>query len=220
MKTRDRFAVTLSTKGVAGALLLSVLMLGLATHAAAQEGKTALTPDEAKAKQAYAIGVSAYIWGYPMVVGQKSRDAMTKGGDAPVTPEEFNKSGKLFAPVNQMANAWGVLGPKFSAVQSANSDTQYSVTWYDVSKEPYVLHIPDAKGVFTPTSLPMPGPTTFTMPAPGPWVHKSRIMRSWHRAGPANCRRKVTRILIVPDAAPAFIAGRMFVANERRCRCG
>lgn len=61
MKTRNRFAVTLSTKGVAGALLLSVLMLGLATHAAAQDGKTALTPDEAKAKQAYAIGVDVFL---------------------------------------------------------------------------------------------------------------------------------------------------------------
>ncbi len=64
----------------------------------------------------------------------------TKGGGAPVTPEEFNKTGKLFAPVNQMANAWGVLGPRFSAVQSANSDTQYSVTWYDVLKEPCCSH--------------------------------------------------------------------------------
>lgn len=52
----------------------------------------------------------------------------------------FNKSGKLFAPVNQLASAWSMLGPKFSAVQSANSDTQYSVSWYDVTQEPYVLH--------------------------------------------------------------------------------
>ncbi len=53
-----------------------------------------------------------------MVVMQKSRDAMTKGGDVPVTPDQFNKSGVVFAPVNQVANAWGMLGPKFSAVQS------------------------------------------------------------------------------------------------------
>ena len=105
-----------------------------------------LSPDDARAKQAYALGVQAYIWGYPMVVMQKSRDAMTKGGDAPVTPAVFNKSGKLFAPVNQVASAWSMLGPNFSAVQSANSDTQYSVSWYDVSEQPYVLHIPDAKG--------------------------------------------------------------------------
>jgi hypothetical protein len=45
-----------------------------------------------------------------------------------------------------VANAWGMLGPKFSAVQSANSDTQYSVTWFDSSQEPFVLHLPDMKG--------------------------------------------------------------------------
>ena len=135
-----------SIKRAVGVVLLAVLALGLTATVSAQTDKGALTPDEAKAKQAYALGVSAYLWGYPMVVMQKSRDAMTKGGDAPVTPDQFNKSGLLFAPVNQVANAWGMLGPKFSAVQSGNSDTQYSVTWFDSSKEPYVLHIPDGKG--------------------------------------------------------------------------
>ena len=106
-----------------------IVLIGLTGVIFAADKTKVLSADEAKAKQAYAIGVQAYIWGYPMVVGQKSRDAMTKGGDAPVTPEEFNKTGELFAQVNQMANAWGMLGPKFSAVQSANSDTPYSVTW-------------------------------------------------------------------------------------------
>ena len=98
------------------------------------------------AKQAYTMGVQAYIWGYPMVVMQRSRDAMTKGGDAPVTPDVFNKTGQYYAPVNQVASAWGMLGPKFSAVQSGNSDTLYSVTWFDSSDEPYVLRLPDAEG--------------------------------------------------------------------------
>ena len=128
-----------------GVGLLAVLVLGLTATASAQVDK-GLPPDEAKTKQAYALGVQAYIWGYPMVVMQKSRDAMTKGGDSPVTADQFNKAGLLFAPVNQVANAWGMLGPKFSAVQSGNSDTQYSVTWFDSSDEPYVLHIPDGKG--------------------------------------------------------------------------
>lgn len=127
-------------------VLCSAVMLGLTTTAMAAEENASLTPDEAKAKQAYALGVQAYIWGYPMVVMQKSRDAMTLAGDAPVTPEQFNKTGQFFAPVNQVGSAWGMLGPKFSAVQSGNSDTLYSVTWFDSSKEPYVLHIPDAMG--------------------------------------------------------------------------
>ena len=128
------------------AALAACLIFGTVIDAAAQDSKSCLTPEEAKAKQAYALGVQAYIWGYPMVIMQRSRDAMTKGGDAPVTPEQFDKSGLLFAPVNQVANAWGMLGPKFSAVQSGNSDTQYSVTWFDSSKEPYVLHIPKSNG--------------------------------------------------------------------------
>ena len=51
-------------------------------------------------------------------------------------------------PSAQQAYAWGMLGPKFSAVQSGNSDTLYSVTWFDSSDEPYVLHLPDMKGRF------------------------------------------------------------------------
>jgi len=104
------------------------------------------SPTTAEAKQAYVTGVQAYIWGYPMVVMQRSRDAMTKGGDAPVTSEVFNKTGQIYAPLNQVASAWGMLGPKFSAVQSGNSDTLYSVTWHDCSEEPYILHLPNANG--------------------------------------------------------------------------
>ena len=59
----------------AGAALLAALVLALTTTASAQKGKAALTPDEARAQQAYALGVQAYIWGYPMVVMQRSRDA-------------------------------------------------------------------------------------------------------------------------------------------------
>jgi hypothetical protein len=124
----------------------ALLVLAITGPSLAADAKKGISADEAKAKQAYALGVQAYIWGYPMVVMQRSRVAMTQAGEAPVTLEQFNKSGKLFAPVNQIASAWGMLGPKFSAVQSGNSDTQYSVTWFDVADEPYVLKIPDAKG--------------------------------------------------------------------------
>jgi hypothetical protein len=126
-------------------VLLVTLMMGLATTISAQKDKPALSPDEAKAKQAYALGVQAYLWGYPMVVMQKSREAMTSS-DHTVTPEEFTKTGKIVGPVNQVANAWEMLGPSFSAVQSVNSDTLYEIIWCDSTEEPYILHIPDTKG--------------------------------------------------------------------------
>ena len=124
------------------------LILGLVTNVLAQQVKPDLTPDEVKAKQAYALGVQAYIWGFPMIKMQGSRDLMTTNVAAPVTPEEFKKTGKLFAPVNQVANAWGMLGPNYHAVPSPNSDTMYSVTFYDVSEQPYVLHLPNGKDRF------------------------------------------------------------------------
>ncbi len=129
-----------------GRTILFGLFLALSATACAQGKQTSGMSSDPASRQAYSLGVTAYIWGYPMVVMQKSRDAMTKGGDAPVTPDVFNKSGLLFAPVNQVANAWGMLGPKFSAVQSGNSDTQYSALWFDSSVEPYILHIPNSNG--------------------------------------------------------------------------
>ncbi len=194
------------------ALLLLASMLFASGTIAAQK-KDALSPDEAKAKQAYAIGVQAYIWGYPMVVGQKSRDAMTKGGDAPVTPEVFNKTGKLFAPVNQVANAWGMLGPAFEAVQSANSDTQYSVTWFDSSNEPYVLHIPDAKGRF------------YTFQFADAWTNNfhyasTRTMGSQEQTyalvAPGWTGKLPPHVTRLNAPTPTgFIVGRWFVADEK-----
>jgi hypothetical protein len=201
---------------ITAAKLISLILLFsmlFASGAFAAEKKAAMKPDEARAKQAYSIGVAAYIWGYPMVVGQKSRDAMTKGGDAPVTPKVFNKSGKLFAPVNQMANAWGVLGPKFSAIQSANSDTQYSVTWYDVSKEPYILHIPDTKGRF------------YTFQFADAWTNNfhyasTRTMGSQEQnyalVGPGWTGKLPANVIRIDSPTPTgFIPGRIFVASEK-----
>jgi len=193
--------------------IFAALVMSIAADASAQKGKPSLTPDEARAKQAYALGVQAYLWGYPMVVMQRSRDAMTKGGDSPVTPEVFNKSGLLFAPVNQVANAWGMLGPKFSAVQSGNSDTQYSVTWFDSSEEPYVLHLPASQGRY------------YTFQFIDAWTNNfhyasTRTMGSqdqkyamvapgWKGKLPAG----VTRVDC--PTPTGFIIGRWFVASEK-----
>jgi len=204
------------TKTITAARVISLFLLGsmlFTTVTIAAQKKDTLSPDEAKAKQAYAIGVQAYIWGYPMVVGQKSRDAMTRGGDAPVTPEVFNKTGKLFAPVNQVANAWGMLGPAFEAVQSANSDTQYSVTWFDSSNEPYVLHIPDSKGRF------------YTFQFADAWTNNfhyasTRTMGSQEQTyalvAPGWTGKLPPHVTRLNAPTPTgFIVGRWFVADEK-----
>jgi hypothetical protein len=201
-----------STRRIAGVALLTALMLGLTATASAQKGKAALTPDEARAQQAYALGVQAYIWGYPMVVMQRSRDAMTKGGDAPVTPEQFNESGLLFAPVNQVANAWGMLGPKFSAVQSGNSDTQYSVTWFDSSTEPHILHLPDMKGRYYTFQFIDAFTNNFHYASTRTMGSQEQsyalVAPGWKGKLPANVTRVDT------PTPTGFIIGRLFVAKE------
>ena len=194
-------------------LFLVTLILGTGIVTAAGQKKTTLTVDEAKAKQAYALGVQAYIWGYPMVVMQKSRDAMTKGGDAPVTPAQFNKTGKLFAPVNQVANAWGMLGPKFSAVQSGNSDTQYSVTWFDSSQGPYILHLPSAKGRYYTFQFIDAYTNNF-------YYASTRTMGSQEQAyalvAPGWTGKLPDGVTRVDTPTPTgFIIGRWFVASEK-----
>ena len=192
------------------AILLSCLLLGLARMAIADD---ALSPDEAKSKQTYALGIQAYLWGYPMVVMQKSRDAMTKGGDAPVTPGVFNKTGKLFAPVNQVANAWGMLGPKFSAVQSGNSDTQYSVTWFDSTEAPYILHLPDAKGRYYTFQFIDAWTNNFhyasTRTMGSQEQNYALVAPGWKGKLPAS----VTRVDC--PTPTGFIIGRWFVASEQ-----
>jgi hypothetical protein len=171
-----------------------------------------MTAESSEGRQAYAFGVSAYIWGYPMVVMQKSRDAMTKAGDAPVTREQFDKTGQFFAPANQVGTAWSMLGPKFSAVQSGNSDTQYSVTWYDSSKEPYILHLPDAMGRYYTYQFIDAWTNNFhyasTRTVGSQEQNYALVAPGWKGKLPENVVR------IDSPTPTGFIIGRWFVASE------
>ena len=159
-------------------------------------------------------GVQAYIWGYPMVIMKtRTRDLMTKGGDAPVTPDQFNKTGKLFAPVNQVANAWGMMGPKFTAVQSTNSDTQYSVTNFDSSEEPWILHIPNAKGRYYTFQFIDAWTNNFhyasTRTMGSQEQNYALVAPGWSGKLPED----VTRVDL--PTPTGFIIGRWFVADEK-----
>lgn len=202
----------LLTKSISAAAIAALVILTSSTGFS-QDKKSTLSPDEARAKQAYALGVQAYIWGYPMVIMQRSRDAMTKGGDAPVTPEVFNKSGLLFAPVNQVASAWSMLGPNFSAVQSANSDTQYSVTWYDVSEEPWVLHIPPSNGRYYTYQFIDAWTNNFHYASTKTMGSQDQayalVAPGWKGALPDDVIR------VESPTSTGFVIGRWFVASEK-----
>ena len=50
------------------------------------------------------------------------------------------------APMGQFAHQKEYPDASFKEVTAPNADTLYSTAWIDVSKEPYILHVPDAPG--------------------------------------------------------------------------
>lgn len=129
----------LITMATAGAVMLA---LGCSK----EPTKARVVMSEAKAMAASAgpvtageareIAVEAYIYGYPLVTMEMTRRVMTNVA----TPQ-----GK-YAPMGQIANLRTYPSPADKDVTAPNADTLYSLAWVNVSKEPYVLSIPEAKG--------------------------------------------------------------------------
>ena len=88
-----------------------------------------LSPEEA-----LKIATDAYIYGYPLVLMDVTREVMTA----------VPKPGARKAPVNQFVHLREFPDHTFTDVVSPNVDTLYSVAWLDLSKGPIVLSLPDA----------------------------------------------------------------------------
>jgi hypothetical protein len=112
------------------ALALLLVVLG-GSHASAQQGAAPLSADEASA-----IATDAYVYGYPLVTVAMTRRVGTNTA-APVG---------LHAPMGQFASAREYPTAAFKDVTAPNADTLYSSAFLDLSKEPYILSIPDAHG--------------------------------------------------------------------------
>jgi hypothetical protein len=82
---------------------------------------------------AHHLGVEAYIFGYPLVLMDATKQM---GTNVP-------KPGENAAPVNQFGQKRTFPDDTFNAVVSPNADTLYSFAFLDLSKEPMVLSVPD-----------------------------------------------------------------------------
>ena len=103
--------------------LLSVLAFGLLPVSPA----AAVTPEESAA-----IGVEAYVYGYPLVTMEMTRRVMTN-----VSKPEGTR-----APMGQLIRMRTYPDASFRDVTAPNADTLYTTAWFDVSKEPWVLSVP------------------------------------------------------------------------------
>jgi hypothetical protein len=100
------------------------------TEAAAKDSAA-----KAKEDEALAIGTEAYIYGYPLVTMEMTQRVMTN------VPKPEGTHG----PMGQFVKMREYPSAAFRDITAPNADTLYTVTWLDVSKEPWVLSIPDMR---------------------------------------------------------------------------
>src|SRR5262245_39959797 len=89
-------------------------------------------------QQAHEIARDAYVFAYPIVTMDVSMRQSTNVPDAKTIP--------LRAPINQFAHARTYPRAENRDVVRYNFDTLYSFVWLDLSREPFVLSVPDTNG--------------------------------------------------------------------------
>jgi hypothetical protein len=106
-------------------------------------------------QEATAIGIEAYIYGYPLVTMELTRRVLTNVAE--VTGDK--------APMGQFAKLRAYPTPANKEVTAPNADTLYTLAWLDLAKEPWVLRIPEMKGRYF--LLPMLSGWTDVFQVPG-----------------------------------------------------
>jgi hypothetical protein len=99
----------------------------------AQDTKAQASTPGTSESGANEIAADAYVFGYPLVLMDVTRRAMT----AVPAPS------KTSAPVNQFAHVREFPDASFTDVVSPNADTLYSSAWLDLAAEPMVLSVPE-----------------------------------------------------------------------------
>jgi hypothetical protein len=118
----------MSILSTAASRAFAALVGGLLIVGASASSAQTLTPSEATT-----VGEDAYIYGYPLVTMDMTRRVTTNVS----APDGFH------APMGQFANASEYPTAAFKDVTAPNADTLYSSAWLDLSKEPYILSLPD-----------------------------------------------------------------------------
>ncbi|HLA85888.1 MAG TPA: DUF1254 domain-containing protein [Thermoguttaceae bacterium] len=99
-------------------------------------GLSVLSGGRQAAEETQAIGIDAYVYGYPLVTMEMTRRAMTN----------VEKPEGKFAPMGQFAKLREYPTPADKQVTAPNADTLYTLAWLDLAKEPWVLSLPDVQG--------------------------------------------------------------------------
>ncbi len=105
--------------------------------------------------EALKLGTEAYIYAYPLVTMEITKEVMTN-----VAKPEGTRG-----PIGQFINLREYPNASFRDVTAPNADTLYSAAWLDLTKEPYVLQIPNENNRYF--LLPMLSAWTDVFSVPG-----------------------------------------------------
>lgn len=94
-------------------------------------------PTPAVARQ---IAAAAYVYGYPLVIMDVTKDQLT------ATPAPIVTTGILAAPINQFVKSNILPTASATGATRPNVDTLYSIAWLNLTKEPMVLSVPASNG--------------------------------------------------------------------------
>lgn len=128
----------------------------LAAALAALPMVTASAADTITEEEAHAIGIDAYVYFYPLVTMDITRQQMTNVAAA---------KGAIGGPPNIFNNIPEFPPADLKVVVRPNFDTLYSSAWLDVTKEPVVVSAPNTQGRYY--LLPMLDMWTDVFASPG-----------------------------------------------------
>jgi hypothetical protein len=92
--------------------------------------------NKAKEGAAYIVGMEEYVYGYPLVMMDVTREVLTA---APTT-------GEYAAPINQFARLRTYVSPDFKNVVRISVNSLWSHGFLDLESEPMVVSVPDMDG--------------------------------------------------------------------------
>ena len=88
-----------------------------------------------KEKIAYVLAMEGYVYGFPLVMMDVTREVITA----------TSKSGEYKAPINQFGRIRTYVDPDFKDLVRISVDSLWSHAFLDLGKEPMIVTIPDTK---------------------------------------------------------------------------
>lgn len=139
--TKPRIASLTSLALISAAAFSCIALWGASEVRGEAQGATAAPPPPPpkdrsaglSESEILELGTEAYIYGYPLVTMEMTRRVMTNVAEPQGTR----------APMGQFVRMREYPSASFRDVTAPNADTLYTTAWVDLSKEPWVLELPD-----------------------------------------------------------------------------